>query len=118
MQLLTRAYAINLIQGLLVLGIRVLDSYLLQPLHIWVANEIVPALKNESKRIRCNTYIDVGAHTGDTLLPVVDFFNTCVAIEPDPRNLPLLKKAAQNLKNCIILDCVLSDSEGQMPMFN
>ena len=116
-QLLARVYAIYLIQGPFVLGEKVFDFCLSQCLHIRVANDIIPAIENESKRTQYKTYIDVGAHTGDTLLPVADLFNTCVAIEPDPRNLTLLKEMMQNLKNCTIVDCALSDSEGQMPLF-
>jgi len=119
MQLLIRAYAIYLVQGPFILEKKVLDYCLSRGLHIRVANDIVPVIEKESKRIQYNTYIDIGAHTGDTLLPAAHLVRNCIAVEPDPRNLPLLIRVTQNqnLKNCIIVDCALSDSVGQMPMF-
>ena len=60
------------------------------------------------------SYVDVGAYTGDTVIPLAKNFKTCVAIEPFPIS---ARELTRNLKtagitNCRVEECALGSSLG------
>jgi|GEM_PF-2278349 len=95
-------------------AIRRLLRFLLLVMGVGLENEVVSTIRREAYRRFYNSYIDVGAFTGDTLLPTAYMFNKCIAVEPDPRSFPLLALMIrrQGLENCHAENVALADSSG------
>jgi FkbM family methyltransferase len=81
---------------------------------VGLENEVVSTIRREAYRRFYNSFIDVGAFIGDTLLPTAYMFNKCIAVEPDPRSFPLLALMIRRLglENCYAENVALADSSG------
>lgn len=78
----------------------------LAALHFPVTNDVVSILASEAEQGYIS-YIDIGAHSGDTIEPIARSFKLCIAVEPDPRNVPTLARNLKGLNNCRIVEKVL-----------
>jgi FkbM family methyltransferase len=66
------------------------------------------------------TFIDVGAHEGQTLEEVIKpqyGFDQIIAFEPMPRQFEILNARFGGLPRVTLLNCGLSDHEGSMPIY-
>jgi FkbM family methyltransferase len=95
-------------------AIRRLLRFLLLVMGVGLENEVVSTIRREAYRRFYNSFIDVGAFIGDTLLPTAYMFNKCIAVEPDPRSFPLLALMIRRLglENCYAENVALADSSG------
>jgi len=63
------------------------------------------------------TYMDLGAYTGDTVdmfLSKVNSYNKIVAVEPDNRNFRKLNESLHSLDRCIQINKAISNEDGTM----
>ena len=58
------------------------------------------------------TFIDIGASIGSISGSVAPMFKKCLAVEPLPDNLKVLKHNLRKFSNCVVFECALSDKEG------
>lgn len=63
-----------------------------------------------------DTVIDVGAYIGQTTKIAAKKANQVYAIEPSPRALPCLKKNTDSYDNIEIIECAVSDEEGELEL--
>lgn len=59
-------------------------------------------------------FIDVGAHFGFYCAYLYDLYEIVVAVEPDQRNLPLLKETLKYIKNSIIINKAVTSYDGKV----
>lgn len=55
------------------------------------------------------TFIDIGASIGSISGSVAPMFKKCLAVEPLPDNLKVLKHNLRKFSNCVVFECALSD---------
>ncbi len=114
--LVQRIRAIALVQGTRVVIQKVVVSSLAM-VGVESGNDIVPYLRQEANK-GYRTYIDVGAFIGDTLIPISRLFNKCIAVEPDPRNIPILQKKLKSMMNCAAVGFALSELDGLAAIYS
>jgi len=64
------------------------------------------------------TYLDLGAYTGDTVkefLSFVSSYNKILAVEPDKKTFVKLRKNTNELENIVLFNNVISDKCGEFP---
>ena len=65
------------------------------------------------------TYLDLGAYTGDTVqlfCSFTDSWQQIVAVEPESRNFRKLCRSAETLSDCTCLQLAVSDGPGRLPL--
>ena len=79
------------------------------------SNELVPYIRREARRKRYHAYVDIGAFTGDTLIPVAREFKRCLAVEHSHPSVEELRNrlTRSGVDNCEVEECALSNAEGE-----
>ena len=116
LRLVQRISAIGLVQGERLLIQKMVD-YLMIGMGLHIENDIVSYLRREARR-GYRSHIDMGAFTGDTLIPVSQMFTQVIAVEPNARNLRILRERTSSMKNCAVVGAALSDSEGLATLYS
>jgi FkbM family methyltransferase len=75
---------------------------------------LVHSIEKIAKKRKFKSYIDVGAYTGDSLIPTAKYFDICLAIEPSPLSSHTLRRKLMEgrIRNCVVEECAFGNKPG------